>query len=102
MPPLEKLQRLADLGIELAPVAEFPRHFVFTRGGFVALVERRGDDFGTVGAPGLFTDRGALAMLVWRGADAWFVAKGWQRRAQVGEVEAIRRFSVDLADALGL
>jgi hypothetical protein len=100
LPPAEKLQRLVDLGIELAPVVEFPRHFVFTRGGYVALVERRGDSFGAIGAPGLYTDHGTLAMLVWRREEAWLVAKGWERRAKASEVEGMRRFGEDLARAL--
>ncbi|MGH9674524.1 MAG: hypothetical protein ACRD44_15195, partial [Bryobacteraceae bacterium] len=101
VPPLEKLQRLAGAGIELVPLVEFPRHYVFTRDGFVALVERVGDGFAGVGAPGLFTEKGLLAMLVWRDGAAWFVAKNWERRATGDEVLSLRKFAADLARALG-
>jgi len=101
VPPLEKLQRLAGAGIELVPLVEFPRHYVFTRDGFAALVERAGDGFGAIGAPGLFTEKGVLAMLVWRNGAAWFVAKGWERPATGEEISSLRRFAADLARALG-
>jgi len=100
LPPIEKLRRLAELGIQLSPVEGFDRHFVFTRDGFVALVERAADDFGGIGAPGLFTGQGTLAMLLWRGDQPWFLAKGWQRRATPEEVDRLRRFAEDLKNAL--
>jgi hypothetical protein len=96
----ERLRRLAELGFELAAASEFQSHFIVERDGFVALVERKEHGFGNIGAPGLVTERG-FAALVWRGNDPWFVAKGFEQRATPGQVEAIRRFSVDLKDAIG-
>jgi hypothetical protein len=92
------LGRLAAAGIELLP-AELSRHYVLTRDGFVCLVERAEDGFGDTGAPGLMTDRG-FAALVWRGEDAWFVARGFEQRASAEQVEQARAFSADLHKAL--
>lgn len=94
-----KLARLAELGFQIIPIASFPHHFVLERGGFVVLVERSGEGFGGVGAPGLLTERG-MAVLVWRGERAFFVAKGFEQEAAPAQVEALRRFGADLRAAL--
>lgn len=95
------LERLVAAGIELLPAPEVSTHFIFTRHGFVALVERRGDAFGGIGSAGLLMEQG-LAPLVWRGARAFFVARGFEQEATAEEVENLKRFSADLKAALGL
>jgi len=94
----DALERLAAAGIQLLP-AQLASHFAFERGGFVCLVERAGDSFGHIGAPGLVSEHG-FAVLVWRGAGAWFVSKGFEQPATAAQVEEIRRFDADLRAAL--
>ena len=94
------IERLAEAGIQLLPAVELSTHYVFERDGFVALVERKGEGFGGIGAPGLLTDHG-VAMLIWRGERAFFVSKGHEREASSVEVGALRSFGADLARALG-
>jgi hypothetical protein len=96
---LEIFERLAAAGIDLLP-AEISTHFLFVRGGFVSLVERREKGFGNVGAPGLMIEQG-FAALVWRGGEAFFVGKGYERRAEAEEVAALRTFDQDLRSCLG-
>ena len=93
------LQRLVDTGIQLLPALELTTHFVFERGGFIALVERRAGGFGNVGAPGILCEKG-MAQLVWRGKSAYFVAKSFERVAQAEEIEALRQFGEDLKKSL--
>ena len=95
----EKLVRLLAAGFEVIPASEVARHAVFTRDGFVALVEYRNEDFGAVGAAGLATEQG-FAVLQWRGQEAFFVARGFEQRATVAEVEKLRAFDRDLKEAL--
>ena len=95
----DQLKRLAKFGFELVPAAEMRTHFIIERDGFVALVERKDEAFGNIGAPGLLSDAG-FAALVWRSGDPWFVAKGFEQHATPEQVEAIRRFSRDLEAAL--
>ena len=95
---LEIFERLAAAGIDLLP-AEVTTHFLFVREGFVSLVERREKEFGNVGAAGLMVESG-YAALVWRGGEAFFVGKGFERRATAGEVTVLRRFEGDLRAAL--
>ena len=94
-----QLSRLVEAGIQLLPVDGVTSHFVFERDGFVALVERKGEAFGGIGTPGLLTEHG-IAMLIWRGGKAFFVAKGHEQAAADAQVEAIRKFSADLTRAL--
>ena len=94
-----KLERLAASGISLIP-ADLKGHYIFERGGFLALVERSPSGFGRVGAAGLLTEKG-LAPLVWRGQESWFVARGFEERASSEQVEALRSFQRDLESALG-
>jgi hypothetical protein len=96
---LEIFERLAAAGIDLLP-AEISTHFLFVRGGFVSLVERREKGFGNVGTPGLMIEQG-FAALVWRGGEAFFVGKGYERRAEAEEVAALRAFDQDLRRCLG-
>jgi hypothetical protein len=93
-----RLQRLLDLGFQMIPLPNVSNHFALERDGFVALVRVRGDEMGETGAPGLLTESG-FAALVWRGAEAWFAGRGYERRAEAEEVEAIRRFGRDLKSA---
>lgn len=93
------LQRLVDADIELLPALELTTHFVFERGGFIALVERRADGFGNVGAPGMLCETG-MAQLVWRGKVAYFVSKSFERAAEETEIEELRRFGEDLKKSL--
>jgi hypothetical protein len=95
----EKFQKLVDANIELLPVPEITSHFVFHREGFAALVERERDNFGRVGTAGLLTDKG-LAVLQWRGDDAFFVLKEIEHAATRVEVERLRAFQRDLEAAL--
>jgi hypothetical protein len=92
-------ERLSAAGIELLPALEITTHFIFMRDGFVALVERRGEGFGGIGAPGLLVDAG-MAPLVWRGDAPYFVGRGFERAATGPEVELLRKFSDDLRHAL--
>ena len=96
---IARLERLAAGGFQILPLPGVSTHFAIERDGFVALAPRREDDFGEPGAPGLLTEAGFAAM-IWRGPEAWFVARGFERLAEVGEVEGIRRFDADLKQAL--
>lgn len=106
---LAALQRLADAQIELVPVTEFRGFFVFSRDGFVALVERRDDasgqpNFGSVGSVGLFTGK-TLAPLVQRlgedGQELWcFQAKGFSQPATPEQRALAQAFQRDLVAAI--
>lgn len=96
---LNRLERIAALGIQILPVSEIQTHFVFEREGCAVLVERRGLGFGSVGGPGMLTERG-FAALVERAGAPWFVCKGEERRASPAEAEAARRLFTDLKSAL--
>lgn len=92
-------ERLVAANIELLPLPEMQTHFVFTRDGFVALVERKESGFGSIGAAGILAERG-LAPLVWRAGEAYFVARGFEQKATAEQVAAARKFADDLAAAL--
>ncbi|HYL34823.1 MAG TPA: hypothetical protein VEV17_02795 [Bryobacteraceae bacterium] len=94
----ERLERLAAAGIQLVPT-DRTSHFILERGGFVAFIERRQDSFGNIGAPGLMTERG-FAALVWRGDQAFFVAKGFEEPASAEQVEKLRAFARELQAAI--
>jgi hypothetical protein len=94
-----RAQHLVDLGFQLIPLPNISKHVALERDGFVSLVSVRDDDFGESGAPGLLTENGFAAM-IWRGTEAFFVARGFERRATVSEIETIRRFNEDLKSAL--
>ncbi|MCC6362951.1 MAG: hypothetical protein IT165_05470 [Bryobacterales bacterium] len=96
----EILERLAAAGIQLLPLTQLERHWVFERDGFISLVERTTEGgFGNIGAPGLWTERG-MAVLVQRGDGHVFTAKGYEVGATVEQVETLRRFAGDLEAAL--
>jgi len=94
-----QIEKLVAAGIQLLP-AEVTSYFIFERDGFVAFVQKRDEGFGNIGAPGLMTERG-FAALVWRGDQAFFVGKGFEQTASEDQVQKIRAFAADLADALG-
>ena len=88
------LEKLAAAGIQIIP-AEITSHFILERDGFVAFVERRGDDFGNIGAPGLMTEQG-FAALIWRSGQPFFVGKGTNQPATAEQVEKLRSFTTAL------
>jgi hypothetical protein len=92
------LERLAAAGIQLL-TPDAATHYLFARDSFVALVERRSDGVVNIGSTGVFTERG-LAFLVRREERAFFVAKGAETPAEPAQLEALERFSHDLARAL--
>ncbi len=96
----EIFEKLVAANIQLLADTSFTKHFVFERDGCVALVERRDHGFGGIGAPGIMTARG-LAVLVWKGPEAHFVARGFDCLATQEQVEALRSFAADLQAALG-
>jgi hypothetical protein len=96
----EILEKLVAANIQLLPLVEIERHFVFERDGFAALVERTADGgFGHIGSPGLLTSAG-LAVLLQRGESHVFVARGFEQAATPQQVETLRRFASDLKSAL--
>lgn len=93
-----QLERLAAAGIQIVS-AGLGKHCIVERGGFVAFIERRDNEFGNIGAPGLMTDHG-FAALVWRGGHGYFVGKGIEQPADSGQIEKIRAFAQDLEAAI--
>ncbi len=93
------LERLVAARIQLLPDTGITTHFVFERDGFAALVQRQGEGFGGMGAPGLMTEKG-LAVLIWREHEPWFVRKAFERHATDEEVTAMLSFAADLEAAL--
>jgi hypothetical protein len=96
---LARLERILAAGIELVPDLNITTHYVFTRDGFAALVEKREGGFGNVGTPGLVTENG-FAALLWRGERGVFVGRGFEVFASEEQVTAIRAFDRDLNEAL--
>ena len=96
---IEKLERLAAAGIQLLPAVEITSHFVFERDGFVALVERRGDEFGEVGTAGLLTQSGVAPLIIKNGRQV-FVTKRDETPATDEQVEKLRAFQRDLQAAI--
>jgi hypothetical protein len=95
---IEIFEKLVAAGIQIIP-AEITSHFILERDGFVSFVERRDDAFGNIGTAGLMTERG-FAALMWRGDQAFFVGKGFEQPASADEVQKIRAFATDLANAI--
>ena len=85
---------LAPFGILLA--AETEGHYLFTRENCIALVDRKA---GSIGSTGMMTDDG-LAYLVWREGQAFLKSKAAEIPASDEQIDAVRRFSQDLAAAL--
>ena len=86
-------------GIELVPFDGISHHYILARDRYMSLVEKRESGFGNIGAPGIMTEKG-FACLIWRGADALFVAKGFEQAATVEQVSGLRKFGEDLKIAL--
>ncbi len=96
---LARLERVLAAGIEIVPDTVVTTHYVFTRDGFAALVEKHEGAFGHIGAPGLVTEQG-FAALIWRGDEAFFVGKNFEQKADTAAVFALRSFDRDLREAL--
>jgi hypothetical protein len=97
---LEKLERLAAANISLLPTVEITTHFVFERDGFVALVERRGNELGSkIGSAGLLTGKG-IAFLMLREGRQVFYLKGEETPASDEQIARLRSFQSDLRAAL--
>ncbi len=94
-----KLERLAAAGIQLLPANGIASHYVFERGGFIALVEKTEAGFGAIGGAGVLTGKG-MAVLVWRAGTPYLVARGYEQTATPEQVEQLRSFSTDLSAAL--
>jgi len=94
----DRLEKLAAAGIQII-AAGVTSHYILESDGFVAFVERKGDDFGNIGAPGLMTEKG-FAALVWRGGRAFFVARGFEQAATDDQVQKIRAYADELERAL--
>lgn len=94
----ETAGRLAECRIAL--LAETKSHFLFGRDTCIALVERTGSGFGSIGSTGVMTESG-LAYLVQHEEGVRLVGKGGASEAGAGQIDAVRRFSEDLKTALG-
>lgn len=95
----EVFERLVAANIQILPLTGVDTHFVFERGGFAALVERRGDGLGGIGASGLLTEHG-FAVLIWRSEQPFFVARGFEQPATPEQIESVRAFAAELKAAL--
>jgi len=91
--------RLQSFGIGL--VTESPAVSIFVRESCVAMVGRGAGGTQSLGSTGMITENG-LAYLVWREGQPRLAAKGSEVAAAPEQVEAIRRFSEDLKNALQL
>jgi hypothetical protein len=96
---LRRLEKIFAAGIELVPDLKITSHYVFTRNGFAALVEKRDGAFGNIGAAGLVDEHG-FAALFWRDGEPYFVGRGREAAASAGQVDALRAFERDLREAL--
>ncbi len=94
----QRLEKLAALGIQIIPGGP-DSHYIVERDGFVAFIERRGGDFGNIGAPGLMTEQG-FAALVWRADRAFFQGRGFEQPATDEQVQKLRAFALDLERAI--
>jgi len=94
----DRLEKLSAAGIQIIP-AGVTSHYILERDGFVAFVERKGNDFGNIGAPGLMTEKG-FAALVWRTGQPFFIARGFEEAATDEQVQKIRSFADDVNHAL--
>jgi len=72
---------------------------MFARDNLIALVERNGPAYGSIGSTGMMTESG-LAYLIWRDGQAYLAGKGFEHAATDEQIQAIRQFSEDLKMAL--
>lgn len=94
-----QLQRLREAQIE---VADLTSYFALAREGLFCLVGRTKSEppgFGEIGSVCKLTDQG-LAVLVWEGNSAYFVAKGSRQGASAEDIDSYLAFTRDLKDAL--
>ena len=90
----ETAARLQSL--DIAWFATEKGYTMFTRGNCAAVAHQQ-----SIGSSGLMTENG-FAYLVWREERAYLVAHGGAEQPATNEqVDAIRRFSSDLKQALG-
>ena len=75
------------------------RYVLFERDGIVALAERSETGFGRPGSAGIVGEQG-FAALVWRGAQAFFVARNFEQPATAEQIDSVRQFSADLEERL--
>ncbi len=91
--------RLGAAGFQVISAVRLPRHALIARERFAALVEKNAAGYGRAGSTGLLTEHG-FATLIWRGSQAYFVARGFERSATPEEVGLLRAFASDLEAAL--
>ena len=97
---LSTLERLAEAGFELLPMAEIGTHYVVARDGYVAMVDRREDgSFGSSGNPGKIGPRG-FALFLRRGGRTVFASKGHEEEASAEVAAAVQAFAADLKRAI--
>jgi hypothetical protein len=96
---LAQLEAISQAGIDFLHLPRLSAHFAFARDGFVALVERRGEGFGSIGAPGLLTEKG-FAPLIEQGGQWVFVVKDYSQPAAPDQIAAARRLVADLKRAI--
>ena len=89
------MSRLDDLNIRL--MVQGPAVSIYARENCIAAVGAGGS--GGQGSTGMMTEQG-LAYLVWREGRPYLAGKGSETPATAEQVEAIRKFSQDLSDAL--
>ncbi len=94
----EIASRLSNLNIQV--LVESSRHYLLARGEAIVLVERKGDECGSIGSAGMMTERG-LAYLVWRDGGAVLAAKGGEIEATAEQIATLKGFSADVKSALG-
>jgi len=91
------VSRLEDLNIRR--MVEGPAVTIYVRDNCIAAVGNSSGSAQGQGSTGMMTDQG-LAYLVWRDGQAYLSGKGGETPATPGQIEAIRKFSEDLKDAL--
>ena len=96
---IRKLECLAASGVTIVPTTEIATHFVLEREGFVMLVERTDEGFGSIGSPGLLGDHG-FAALLWKGQEPFWVAHGFSQQATPEQVASVRDFAAMVKSCL--
>jgi hypothetical protein len=98
-PLLERLQRLAQAGIEIVPAPGLERYLLLGKDGYFALAERLPDGFGSLGSPGIITPHG-FAPLICGDTGCTFVCKSYRQEASPEQVAGARAFFTQLKQAL--